>query len=58
MCKEILSIKNRPTVRLIQNQLKAINKKDAEKALEKDFSLYEEFGFTRGKDYWGGKKNE
>lgn len=54
-CKEILSITNRPTVKLVQNQLKAIKKKGAEKALERNSSSQEEFGFTRGTDYWGGK---
>lgn len=55
-CKEILSITNRPTVKLVQSQLKAIKKKDAEKVLEKNSSVSQEvFGFTRGTDYWGEK---
>lgn len=55
-CKEILSITNRPTVKLVKSQLKEVKKKDAEKVLEKNSSAQQEaFGFTRGTDYWGGK---
>lgn len=54
-CKEILNVTQRPTVKLVQNQLKANMKKDAEQALEKPSKSQDDFGFTRGSDYWGGK---
>ena len=54
-CKEILNVTQRPTVKLVQNQLKANKKKDAEQALEKPSKSQDDFGFTRGSDYWGGK---
>lgn len=41
--------------RLGKKQLKANKKKDAEQAIEKPSKSQDDFGFTRGTNYWGGK---
>lgn len=53
-CKEVHSVSLRPTVKLIQNQLKA-NKKQELLARKEQQDTKSEYGFTRGAAYWEDK---
>lgn len=53
-CKEVRSVSLRPTVKLIQNQLKA-NKKQELLARKEQQGTKCEYGFTRGAAYWEDK---
>lgn len=54
-CKEVRNVSLRPTVKMIQNQLKVNKKKEAEEMLQVKTKQKKDYGFTRGKDYWRNK---
>lgn len=56
-CKMVLSMTKRPTVKSIQTILKANKKKDADQGLRQNGEITENnYGFTRGASYYGGKE--
>jgi len=58
-CKMVVSITKRPTVKSIQTILKNNKKNDAEQELKRKTENSENnYGFTRGAAYYGGKEND
>lgn len=56
-CRMVSEVTNRPTVKSIQTLIKNNQKKDAEKAPDKDSkNVDRQYGFTRGAAYFGGKR--
>jgi len=54
-CKMIISMTKRPTVKIIQTILKSNKKSDAEQEMKRKTENSENnFGFTRGSNYYGG----